>query len=74
MTPKEEARQIYNELSEIEFTQTIEFETGFSDLEFDLPDWVIKKVACTMIDKIPHVKGSITIDYWNEVKHELSLL
>lgn len=72
MTPEQEARQIYDELSKIEWTEPIEFETGFSDLEFDLPDWVIKKVACTMIDKIPHTKGSITIDYWNEVKIALN--
>jgi hypothetical protein len=37
-----------------------------------MPDWVIKKVACIMIDKIPHTKGSITIDYWNEVKIALN--
>jgi len=72
MTPKEEAKQIYDELSEIIWIEPIEFETGFSELEFWLPDWVIKKVACTMIDKIPHTKGSITIDYWNEVKIALN--
>lgn len=74
MTPQEEAKQIYDELSKIEWNESIQFETGFSYLEFCLPDWVIKKVVCIMIDKIPHTKGSITIDYWNEVKIALNSL
>lgn len=74
MTPKDEAREIFNEINKIEFTESISFETGTSDVGIDLPDWVIKKVASLMIDRIPHVEGSITVDYWNEVKKELSLL
>ena len=74
MTPKDEAKAIYDEMSEIQFTESIQFETGFSDVGLDLPDWVIKKVASLMIDRIPHVEGSITISYWDEVKKELSLL
>lgn len=74
MTPKDEARQIYDEIDQIEFCQKEEFETGHRDLSIDLPDWVIKKVATLMIDRMTHVKGSITVDYWNEVKKEISLL
>jgi len=74
MFPKEEAQEIFNEINKISFVESIQFETGFSDVEIDLPDWVIKKVACIMIDKIPHTKGSITIDYWEEVKTEINKL
>jgi len=74
MTPKEEARQIYAEIDKIEFTEKLEFETGFGDVEIDLPDWVIKKVAILMIDRMTHVEGSITQRYWEEVKKEISLL
>jgi hypothetical protein len=56
MTPKDEARQIYAEIDKIEFTERLEFETGFGDVEIDLPDWVIKKVATLMIDRMTHVK------------------
>jgi hypothetical protein len=72
MTAKEEAKEIYNELSNIEFTQSIEFETGCSDISVDLPDWVIKKIAIIMINRIPHVKNSITIDFFEQVKQEIT--
>jgi hypothetical protein len=74
MTAKEEAKEIYNELSQIEFTQSIEFETGFSDINIDLPDWIIKKIAIIMINRMPHVKNSITIDYYEQVKQEIKQL
>jgi uncharacterized protein YabN with tetrapyrrole methylase and pyrophosphatase domain len=74
MTAKEEAKEIYNELSQIEFTQLIEFETGFSDINIDLPDWIIKKIAIIMINRMPHVENSITIDYYEQVKQEIEKL
>jgi|688.fasta_scaffold1645806_2 hypothetical protein len=74
MTAKEEAKEIYNELSQIEFTQSIEFETGFSDINIDLPDWIIKKIAIIMINRMPHVENSITIDYYEQVKQEITKL
>jgi hypothetical protein len=74
MTAKEEAKEIYNELSQIEFTQSIEFETGFSDINIDLPDWIIKKIAIIMINRMPHVENSITIDYYEQVKQEIEKL
>ena len=74
MTPKDEARQIYAEINKIDFQEPIQFETGWVDIDIDLPNWLIKKVATLMIDRMTHVKDSITVDYWNEVKKEISLL
>jgi hypothetical protein len=72
MDAKTEARQIFNEIGKIEFTDNIEFETGYSDVDVDLPDWVIKKAAIIVIDRMTHVKNSITEQYWKDVKTALN--
>ena len=72
MDAKTEARQIFDEIAKIEFTDSIEFETGYGDVDIDLPDWVIKKVATIVIDRMTHVKNSITEQYWKDVKDAIN--
>lgn len=72
MDAKTEARQIYDEIDNIHFTNSIQFETGHSDVDIDLPDWVIKKIGTQLIDRMTHKKGTITEQYWKDVKTELN--
>ena len=65
---------MYTENNKLDFKEPIQFETGWEDIDIDLPNWLIKKVATLMIDRMTHVKDSITESYWDEVKKELSLL
>ena len=74
MKAKDEAIAIYNEIASIEFTNSIEFETGWSDVDVDIPDLAIKEIACGLIDRMGHIANSITEEYWKEVKKEINNL
>ena len=74
MTPKQEAEEIYKEIADIQFTNSIEFDTGWSDIEIEIPEFAIKKIAFTLIDRMTHKENSITQEYWRRVRKHLNAI
>ena len=74
MTPKKEAKEIYDEIDNISFTVRVKTENESADYDIELPDWVIKEIACRMIDRMAHKPNTITEAYWKETRAALNNL
>ena len=73
MTPKEEAKQIAQFIDEIVWNERVEGNED-SYLEMQIPSWVALKISSNIIDRMTHVKNSITKAYWKDVKRELVVI
>ena len=74
MDAKTEAKEIYDEIDNIHFTTRVKLENESGETDIDIPDWVIKKIGTQLIDRMTHIKGSITEQYWRDVREALNAL